>query len=58
MIGGQLLDQQSLHIKPNVNHHELNRLLDILCGNNLVALPADKNLGLCVVTAAWYHNQP
>ncbi|SJL17766.1 uncharacterized protein ARMOST_21327 [Armillaria ostoyae] len=57
MIGGQLLDRQSLHIKPNVNHRELNKLLDILRDNNLVALPADKNLGLCVVTAAWYHDQ-
>lgn len=32
-------------------------LLNVLWDNNLVAILTDKNLGLCVVTAEWYHSQ-
>lgn len=50
----QVLDCQTLHVRPNIGQKELNKLLQILKDERIVALPSDKNLGLCLVSADWY----
>jgi hypothetical protein len=50
----QVLDRQTLHVRPNISHKELDKLLKILKDERIVALPSDKNLGLCLVSADWY----
>ena len=50
----QVLDRQTLHVRPNISQKELNKLLQILKDERIVALPSDKNLGLCLVSADWY----
>ena len=52
----QILDNEALQVRPNMNHEELNKLLGILKDDHVVAIPADKNLGLCIVTSEWYDN--
>jgi len=50
----QVLDCQTLYVCPNINQKELNKLLQILKDERIVALPSDKNLGLCLVSADCY----
>ena len=50
----QVLDRQTLHVRLNISQEELDKLLKILKDEKIVALPSDKNLGLCFVSADWY----
>jgi hypothetical protein len=52
----EVLSRQTLRIQPNINHDELKALLELLAENSVLAVPADKNLGLCLVTSDWYHS--
>jgi hypothetical protein len=51
----EVLNRHSICICPNINAKDLDTLLRLLADNSILAVPADKNLGLCLVTAEWYH---
>ncbi|KAJ7716108.1 hypothetical protein DFH07DRAFT_785480 [Mycena maculata] len=51
----EVLDRRSVCIRPNINAKDLDALLQLLTDHSILAVPADKNLGLCLVTAEWYH---
>ncbi|KAJ6616910.1 hypothetical protein B0H10DRAFT_2219091 [Mycena sp. CBHHK59/15] len=52
----EVISRQTLLVRPNVHDADLKGLLRLLADNSILAVPADKNLGLCLVTAEWYHN--
>ncbi|KAJ6630637.1 hypothetical protein B0H10DRAFT_1938836 [Mycena sp. CBHHK59/15] len=52
----KVLSRQMLHIHPNINHYNFKQLLELLVDNSVLAVPTDKNLGLCLVTTQWYHD--
>ncbi|KAJ6611733.1 hypothetical protein B0H10DRAFT_1952856 [Mycena sp. CBHHK59/15] len=52
----EVISRQVLHICPNINQKDSKALLQLLADNSVLAVPADKNLGLCLVTTEWYHN--
>jgi hypothetical protein len=47
-------NRQCMTIRPNLNAREFTKLLKILEDERVIAVPSDKNLGLCLVTAEWY----
>jgi hypothetical protein len=51
----EVLSKQTLFIHPNIHKEDLDGLLRLLADNSILAVPADKNLGLCLVTTEWYH---
>jgi hypothetical protein len=57
LLETQVLSHQTMFIRPNINHKELAKLLEILKEGQVIAVPSDKNLGLCLVTAEWYCQQ-
>ncbi|KAJ7764134.1 hypothetical protein DFH07DRAFT_770540 [Mycena maculata] len=52
----KVLSQQSLLIRPNICDKDLDGILRLLANNSVLAIPADKNLGLCLVTSKWYES--
>jgi hypothetical protein len=45
----EVLSKQAVCIRPNIDHTELRALLQMLADNSVLAVPADKNPGLCLV---------
>jgi hypothetical protein len=43
-------------IHPSLNAREFTKLLKILEDEQVIAVPSDKSLGLCLVTAEWYYD--
>lgn len=50
----EVLSKRALLIRPNIRQNDLDALLRLLADNSVLAVPADKNLGLCLVTSTWY----
>lgn len=50
----EVLSRQAISIRPNISANDLKDLLGLLKDNQILAVPADKNLGLCLVTLEWY----
>lgn len=51
------VEQQCLQVKPNLDAKEFDKLLKLLETCSVIAVPSDKNLGLCLGTAEWYYEQ-
>lgn len=43
--------------KPNLSRSKLRSLRRVFDDNNVMVLPTDKNLGLCIVDSEWYINE-
>ncbi len=52
----EVMSKQALRVRPNINHNKLTSLLKLMLDRKVLALPADKNLGLCLVTTKWYYS--
>ncbi|KAE9383837.1 hypothetical protein BT96DRAFT_951000 [Gymnopus androsaceus JB14] len=54
-LQNEVLSRQVINVRPNIDTTNFQKLLGLLKVNGLIAVPADKNLGLCLVAMDWYH---
>jgi hypothetical protein len=47
----EVLDRRSVCIRPNITANDLDTHFELLADHSVLAVPADKNLGLCLVMA-------